>query len=344
MEDETPTGIDVPAVTAWLVDHLEGAEAPFRFEQIPGGSSNLTFRLADAAGHTWVLRRPPVNSVLASAHDMTREFTAMSALGPTPVPVPATHVICEDPTVTGATFYVMGLVPGIQMEDAEGGAQLEPPARARAATTFVDALAALHAVDPDAVGLGQLGKRTGYVERQLRRWNHQWEQSRVEDRPVVRAVHERLLAIIPEQQGGATVVHGDYSFRNCRFALDGELGAVLDWEICTLGDPLADLGYVLAAWEPADPESLVGLAGFPTADEVVARYVAATGYDPSPLPFYLAFNHWKSVCIVEGVYARYLAGALGADRAGEAERFGPLIERRTERAVAHLDALSGGGG
>lgn len=337
------TGIDVDNVTRWVVDHVEGVEPPLHFEPILGGSSNLTYRVTDADGHTWVVRRPPVNSVLASAHDMSREFTAMSALGPTPVPVPRVHAICEDHAVTGATFYVMEHVPGIQMEDAEGGHQLDAAGRGLAADTFVDALAALHSVDPDAVGLGQLGKRTGYVERQLRRWYKQWEQSRPHDRPVVREVYERLLAIIPEEQGPATVVHGDYSFRNCRFSHQGELRAVLDWEICTLGDPLADLGYVLAAWEPTAPASLVGLDGFPTAEQVVARYIGGTGYDPTPLPFYVAFNHWKSACIVEGVYARYLAGALGEDRSAEAERYGPLIERRSERALAELDALPGPG-
>lgn len=335
------TGLDVERVTSWLVDHVDGAVAPFEFDQILGGSSNLTYRVTDGAGTVRVLRRPPVNSVLPSAHDMGREHRAMSALAGSDVPVPAMYGLCEDEAVTGAVFYVMEHVPGIQMETAEGGRQLDEAARAVAAETFVDALAALHRVDPDAVGLGEHGRRGGYVERQVRRWFRQWEQMAPHDRPVVRETYERLLEHLPDDRPTAHVVHGDYSFRNCRFALDGRLAAVLDWEISTLGEPLADLGYVLAAWDRSMEGSLQSLPGFPSAAEAADRYSAATGFDVSGLPFYVAFNHWKSACIVEGVFARYRAGALGDDRAAEGARFEPLIENRALAAKAALDDLFG---
>jgi aminoglycoside phosphotransferase (APT) family kinase protein len=330
-------GVHVGNVTRWLDAHVHG-KGPYRFAPILGGSSNLTYEVTDTAGGRWVLRRPPVNSVIPSAHDMAREHRVMDALGPTAVPVPAVYGLCEDHTVTGATFYVMEHVDGIYMEDDAGGRQLDAAGRRRAGESFVDALAALHSVDADAVGLGDLGKREGYVARQIKRWFGQWEQMHTHDRPVVREVHAELLKRLPPDGGPTCVVHGDFSFRNCRFAPDGPVRAVLDWEISTLGDPLADIGYVVAAWS-GEPGTLQALDGFPTRDEVVAQYAAATGADVSALPFYIAFNHWKTACIIEGVHARYQAGALGEDRKAEGERYGVLIDVRAEQARAELAAL-----
>jgi aminoglycoside phosphotransferase (APT) family kinase protein len=330
-------GIDLDAVSTWLDEHVRG-EPPYRFEPILGGSSNLTYEVIDTAGGRWVLRRPPVNSVIASAHDMAREHRVMHALGPTPVPVPRMFGLCTDDEVTGATFYVMEHVDGIYMDDEAGGRQLDPAGRRRAGESFVDALAALHAVDPDAVGLGDLGRRDGYVARQIKRWFGQWEQMHTLDRPVVREVHDTLLRLLPPDRGRSGVVHGDFSFRNCRFAHDGPVRAVLDWEISTLGDPLADIGYVVAAWSD-EPGTLHALDGFPTRDEVVERYASATGLDVSELPFYIAFNHWKTACIIEGVFARYQAGALGEERKAEGDRFGLLIDLRAEQARSELAAL-----
>ena len=330
-------GIDLDSVSMWLDAHVHG-EPPYRLEPILGGSSNLTYEVTDMADGRWVLRRPPVNSVIASAHDMAREHRVMHALAPTPVPVPRMFGLCDDHTVTGATFYVMEHIAGVYMDDEASGAQLDPDGRRRAGESFVDALAALHAVDPDAVGLSDLGKREGYVARQIKRWFGQWEQMHTQDRPVVREVHDTLLRCLPPEQASAGVVHGDFSFRNCRFAEDGPVRAVLDWEISTLGDPLADIGYVVAAWS-GEAGTLQGLEGFPSRDEVVARYSSASGLDLSELPFYIAFNHWKTACIIEGVYARYQAGALGEDRKAEGDRYGALIELRAEQARAELAAL-----
>lgn len=330
-------GIAIDNVSGWLDEHVHG-EPPYRFEPILGGSSNLTYEVTDMADGRWVLRRPPVNSVLASAHDMAREHRVMRALVSSEVPVPRMFGLCDDPRITGATFYVMEHIEGIYMDDVASGEQLDPASRCRAGESFVDALAALHEVDPDAVGLGDLGKREGYVARQIKRWFGQWELTHTRERPIIREVHAALLAKLPPEQGRSGVVHGDFSFRNCRFAADGPVRAVLDWEISTLGEPLADIGYVVAAWS-GEAGTLQSLDGFPTRDEAIARYAAASGVDTSELPYYIAFNHWKTACIIEGVYARYQAGALGEDRRAEGDRFGLMIDLRAEQARRELDAL-----
>jgi aminoglycoside phosphotransferase (APT) family kinase protein len=313
----TPAGIDAEGVTAWLVDHVAGLEPPVRFALISGGRSNLTFAVTDAGGRRLVLRRPPLGQVLATAHDVAREYRIMTALGPTDVPVPSTYGLCEDPAVNGAPFFVMSLVDGVVVRDVDvGRVALDEAARRTAADSLVDVLAALHRVDPDAVGLGRLGRKEGYVERQLRRWYGQWLQSRTRQVPDVDEVHVRLAAAVPEQ-GPAALVHGDYRIDNCVCRPDGRLAAVLDWELCTLGDCLADVGMLLICWtqagddNPARPDSPTVLPGFPTRDEVADRYAEASGRDLARIDYYRAFAYWKLACIAEGVYARYVGGAMG---------------------------------
>jgi aminoglycoside phosphotransferase (APT) family kinase protein len=314
-------GIDGPAVTAWLEAHVDGATPPFTFALVAGGRSNLTYAVTDAAGHRYVLRRPPLRQVLATAHDMGREHRIIAALGATPVPVPPALGRCDDPAVNGTPFYVMGFVDGVVVRDVDvGRAALDEAARRAAGTSLVDVLAALHALDPDAIGLGQLGRKEGYVARQLRRWHGQWEASKTREVPDVDEVHDRLAATAPEQ-GPAAIVHGDYRIDNCVCRPDGPVAAVLDWELCTLGDPLADVGMLLICWtepgevDPARPDSPTVLPGFPDRREVLARYAAASGRDVSAIDWYRAFAYWKLACISEGVYARYLGGAMG-DPAG----------------------------
>jgi aminoglycoside phosphotransferase (APT) family kinase protein len=311
-------GIDVPAVNRWFADHVVGAEPPLTFALIAGGHSNLTYKVTDTTGHEFVLRRPPLSHVLASAHDMGREHKIISALWPTPVPVPEALGFCSDPTVNGAPFYVMRFVPGVVLHDAEiAKRSLPEPQRRRTGESFVDVLADLHAVDVDAVGLGDLAKKEDYIARQLKRWYGQFQQSKTRELPAIDRVHDRLKACIPEQ-GRASVVHGDYRLGNCiTDPEEGKIAAVLDWEICTLGDPLADVGYVLATWtQSTDPVAgapgAPSLApGFPSRDEVLERYAQRSKRDLSRIDFYVAFSLWKSACIIEGVYARYLGGALG---------------------------------
>jgi aminoglycoside phosphotransferase (APT) family kinase protein len=188
----TIEGVDVPNVTTWFDEHVPSAKAPLTFDLIAGGHSNLTFGVRDAAEGHWVLRRPPLGQVLATAHDMSREHTIISALGPTDVPVPPTVGLCTDEAVNGAPFYVMEFVDGLVVRDGKAAQQLTPEQRRRAGESIADTLAAIHAVDPDAVGLGQLGRKEGYIARQLKRWNSQWQSSKTRELPVIDEVHDRL--------------------------------------------------------------------------------------------------------------------------------------------------------
>jgi aminoglycoside phosphotransferase (APT) family kinase protein len=313
-----PPGVDAAGVTAWFRSEIPAAQPPLAFERLPGGRSNLTYRVRDAAGADFVLRRPPLHGVLQSAHDVAREHRIIAALAATDVPVPAAMGLCEDPAVTGAPFYVMGYVDGTVPRDEETvAAVLDEPARAGAASSLVDALVALHRVDPDAVGLGQLGRREGYLERQLRRWKRQLEQSRTRELPVLDEVHRRLAASIPAQVGPARIVHGDYRLDNVVLSPAGQVLAVLDWELCTLGDPLADVGLLLVYWaEPGDsslplPTAPTTLPGFPSRAALTAAYAARSGRSVEDLDYYEAFGYWKLAVVLEGVHARYAAGAYG---------------------------------
>jgi len=321
---------------------VSDVEPPLSFELITGGHSNLTYRVADAQGVRWVLRRPPLGQVLATAHDMGREHTILAALGPTDVPVPSVVGLCTDDEVNGAPFYVMDFVPGTVVRDVTTSNELTVAQRRRAGESIVETLAAIHAVDVDMVGLGDLGRREGYIERQLRRWYGQFEKSKTEERPLVDEVYRRLADAVPEQ-GPATIVHGDYRLDNCMLGEDGSIVAVLDWEICTLGDPLADVGLLQVYWADPDEPTHSGLPaptsaeGFPTKADLAARYAEVSGRDLSALDFYVAFGYWKLACIIEGVYARYKGGAMGdrGDR-GAFDFFGQQVEALAEAAQQAL--------
>ncbi|MGH9055939.1 MAG: phosphotransferase family protein [Acidimicrobiales bacterium] len=317
-----PTGIDVPKVSAWLAAHVPAVELPLTFQRVAGGRSNLTFEVIDNAGTKRVLRRPPTGHILPTAHDMTREYRIISAVGPAGVPAPPALGLCTDESVNGAPFYVMGFVDGViarTQQDVERA--LSEPARRRSGLALVDTLATIHSVDPDAVGLGDLGRKDGYIARQLRRWYANYQAARDsrhgEELADVDEVHDSLSARIPEQ-GPAAIVHGDYRMDNCIVSPAGDMLAVLDWEICTLGDPLADLGQLLVYWPEPGERSALGqsattAAGFPSRAEVTARYAEVTGRDLGRLDFYVSFAYWKLACILEGVYTRYVLGAMGDD-------------------------------
>jgi aminoglycoside phosphotransferase (APT) family kinase protein len=262
-------GVDVPKVTEWLRAHEPEVRPPLSFARIAGGRSNLTYRVEDADGRVWVLRRPPLGLLLPSAHDMTREYRLITALAATSVPVPPVIGLCTDETVNGVPFYVMRFVDGVVLRDAAAAAPFPEDVRRAASESLVDVLADLHGLDPDAVGLGDLGRREGYVQRLLARWSKQWEASRSRDLPVVAEVADRLARRIPAC-GQARVVHGDYSLHNVLVSPEtGVVQAALDWELGTLGDPLADLGWLLVIWvEPTDdflpvPDMPTVLPGFP---------------------------------------------------------------------------------
>jgi len=315
-------GIDRPRVSAWLAANVAGARAPFDFELITGGHSNLTYKVTDAAGELFVLRRPPLGAVLATAHDMGREHKIIAALGRhTNVPVAPALGLCEDDAVNGAPFYMMKFVQGHVITDATTVSRLFTPAqRSEVGASLIDVLARLHCVDPDAVGLGALGRKDAYLPRQLNRWRTQWENSKTRELPAMEEVHEALVAMLPPQKD-ATIVHGDYRLGNCITGDDRQIKAVLDWELCTLGDPMADIGYLMNNWaEPGETGGSAAAAaspsaagGFQTRAEILAIYTRKTGRDVSNVDYYRAFQYWRLAAIVEGVMARYLKGVMGGN-------------------------------
>ena len=309
-------GIDHDRVSAWIAGTIDGAVPPFEFSLIEGGRSNLTYRVTDASGRRYVLRRPPLGHVLATAHDVAREHRIISAVGRTGVPVAPALGVCTDESVNGAPFYVMGFVDGVVLDSPERAAGLTIEVKRDLSHDLIDVLADLHAVDVDAVGLGDLAKREGYVERQVRRWTTQWENSHTRDLPAIDEVARRLASAIPTQVG-VSIAHGDYRFGNCLAdTATRRVTAVLDWELCTLGDPLADVGYLGVYWVSDDgsgsrPNDPTGAGGFPSYRELIDRYAARTGRDVSCIDYYVAFSAFRLAVISEGVYARYVNGAMG---------------------------------
>jgi aminoglycoside phosphotransferase (APT) family kinase protein len=337
MTEEAPEGIDRDGVEAWFEAHVPDVTPPLSFERIAGGRSNLTFTVTDADGRRWALRRPPLGKGLTSAHDMAREHKVISALAPTDVPVAPTIGLCEDESVNGAPFFVMKFVDGPILRTQQAAVEEFGEAERHAIGERVaDTLVAIHAVDPDEVGIGDLGKKQDYVARQLHRWHGQWEKSKTREIPLVDDVHERLSARIPDQ-GPATIVHGDYRLDNMILSPEGAVAAVVDWELCTLGDPLADVGMLMVYWgEPGD--DLIPLLdvpttapGFPGRDEVKARYGELSGRDLSEIDFYVALGHWKLAIILQGILARVAAGQYGKDGEG-ADETAEFVERLAQAA------------
>jgi aminoglycoside phosphotransferase (APT) family kinase protein len=310
-------GIDTGRVGRWLADHVDGLVGPVTFARIPGGHSNLTYRVTDTAGSVYVVRRPPTGGVLSTAHDMSREWRFISALAATSVPVAPPLAFCDDPDVTGATFSVLGFVDGLVLADPDAAQRLPPATRAVAAGHLVEVLVALHSIDPYEAGLGDLVRSTGYAQRQLRRWHNQAHQYDIDDLTLLDEVHDLLAEYVPAQSTG--IVHGDYRPGNLTFGPDGTVRAVFDWELATSGDPLADLGYLVSTWqEPGDPlapqtPGPTTVPGFPSRKEIVERYARLSGRDMSDVPYWVAFSRWRSACINVGVRARYLAGHMADD-------------------------------
>lgn len=342
----TPAGINAESVSRWLTAHVAGSVAPFHFDLIAGGHSNLTFSVTDSADHHYVLRRPPLSHALASAHDMGREHRVISALQNTKVPVAPALAMCDDVSINDAPFYVMGFVDGIIVRDPDiASKMLTPVTRLQASNSLVDTMAAIHAVDPVAVGLGELGRHDGYIERQLKRWYGQWNASKTRELTAVDRAHDELLKHLPVQ-GPATIVHGDYRLDNCMINNEGNIIAVLDWELCTLGDPLADLGMLMVYWSgPTDEPSgttfgTTTAEGFLNRAQLAQRYAQVSGRDISHLDYYVAFAYWKLACIIEGVYARYISGAMGEQ--SDTAAFDPFklqVETSAQKAELLLSRL-----
>ena len=341
-EIATVSGIDSGNITVWMQERVASIVPPLDFEPIAGGLSNLSYQVTDRNGSRWVLRRPPLGHVLATAHDMSREFRIIDALTPTNVPVPPLVGLCTDDSVNGAPFYVMEFVDGVVARNVVAAESLNPEARQRAGESLIEVLAAIHSVDVDACGLGDLGRKEAYVERQISRWTRQWEATRDVEVPVMEELSARLAAAIPEQ-GPATIVHGDYRLDNCILGPDGSIAAVLDWELCTLGNPLADVGLMLVYWVEAGDALQSGLPdgttlpGFATRQQLLTRYAELTGRNVDNIGYFVALGYWKLACILQGVLVRYRAGAMGTGNpSGD-----PFTDQVAALGRAGLAALDG---
>jgi len=328
--DPDPPGLALGAAAGWL--SARGlVDGPLTAELVAGGRSNLTYLLSSDAGRL-VLRRPPLGHVLATAHDMAREHRVLSALHGTAVPVPRPLALCADETVIGAPFYVMTFADGLIVRTRADGAALPADGRRAVVLAMMSTLADLHAVDPAAVGLGDFGRPEGFLARQVRRWGAQLDASRSRDLPGVDELRSRLAATVPVSPPGAAIVHGDYRLDNLVVgppAAPDAYGvrAVLDWEMATLGDPLADLGLLVAYWEglgrlPGSAVAALGpAAGMPEGAVLVAEYARRSGRDVATLPWCVALGYFKIAVILEGIHYRFVQGRTvgpGFDRIGDA--------------------------
>ncbi|MEU4080781.1 phosphotransferase [Streptomyces venezuelae] len=324
MSSAPPPGLDPEQLRRFLDRERPGlVSGPLEARLIEGGRSNLTYVVTDGAAR-WVVRRPPLGHVLATAHDMRREHRVISALHDTAVPVPRTLLLCEDDSVLGAPFYVMEFVEGTPYRTAAELAPLGAERTRAAVLGLVDTLVDLHAVDPEAVGLGDFGRPDGFLDRQLRRWGKQLDASRGRELAGIDELHAALGRALPGSPA-PTVIHGDYRLDNVLIDDTDRIRAVLDWEMSTLGDPLTDLGLLVMYSTPLDlPDSPISTTatapGHPTAAELVERYAARSGRDTSALPWYTAFAWFKLAVILEGIHYRWTLGqtvGAGFDRIGE---------------------------
>ncbi|WP_419946755.1 phosphotransferase family protein [Candidatus Poriferisodalis sp.] len=340
----TPAGIDAPAVSDWFARHVPQAAPPLRFELIAGGRSNLTYRVWCADGDSAVLRRPPLGHVLATAHDMAREHKIISGVGQTGVPVPRAIALCTDETVNEAPFYVMSYEEGAVLHSADESALVPRDERVPLSRRVADVMAELHAIEPDDVGLGDLGRREDYLGRQLRRWKRQWEQSKTRELPIMDEVAAELEARKPTQIGSA-IVHGDYRLGNMISGAKShgpcDIVAVLDWELCTLGDPMADVGYLMNNWVAPDELSAGRSAptqagGFATRSQMLDWYADASGRDVSAVDYYRAFSYWRLAAISEGVLNRYLRGVMADADETDTEQFRENVDFLSASAAERL--------
>jgi aminoglycoside phosphotransferase (APT) family kinase protein len=348
MNTTVPAGIDYEGVSRFFAEFVEGGDVELDISLLSGGRSNLTY-LIRGGGREWVVRRPPLGHVLPTAHDMAREYRVLTALGDTDVPAPRTFALCEDESYNGCPFYVMEYKDGVIITDRLPDGYADRPEQRRAmSVAMIDTLVKLHAVDYEAVGLGEFGRPQGYLERQVRRWSEQWERSKTRELPAIDEIIRRLKNAIPESPA-PTIVHGDFRLGNMILnASDpAKVEAVLDWEMCTLGDPLSDLGYTLVYWGEAGdtPEdlktrnvgSVTAQEGFLTRDELVAEYSRRSGRDVANIDFYTALAQYKLAVIGEGIYNRFLQGKT----VGEGfESHGESTVRMAEAALQTADRSS----
>ncbi|NMF88588.1 phosphotransferase family protein [Aromatoleum petrolei] len=318
--DTSLRGIDAAALDGWFQDNIADVHAPLRFELIAGGHSNLTYRVDEAGGRKFALRRPPLGfKPRHGAHDVVREYRILAALKDSAVPVPVAEALCTDSSIIGASFYVTRWVEGYILDRPSHveAVLADSGARRRAAFSLVDTLAELHRCEVDAVGLGDLGQRDNYLERQLIRLGQVWETTKTRELPIIDSLHKELLARCPPQRYTG-IVHSDYRFGNVMLGAAGDVAAVLDWELCALGDVTVDVAYLLTNWDlPEDPWPDVWMqpaptraGGFPSRHEILARYAEKTGFDLQAIDYYCAFCYWRIAVLAEGIKRRYETGVI----------------------------------
>jgi aminoglycoside phosphotransferase (APT) family kinase protein len=328
-------GLDLVRLATWFDDACPGElGGPLQGRLIAGGRSNLTYEVSDG-NRTFVVRRPPLGHVLATAHDMGREYRVISALRETGVPVPLAYALCTDPGVLGAPFYVMSRVDGVAYRTADQLAKLGPTRARTIAERMIGTLAQLHAVIPDEVGLAEFGRPQGFLARQVRRWKQQLDSSY--SRPIagIDELHA-LLAADPPDGSPPAIVHGDYRIDNVLVGADDKVAAVVDWEMATLGDPLTDVGLLVVYQRMdrlGDGPMASDAPGYPSVPEVLALYAASSGRDLTDLGFYIALASFKAAVILEGIHFRYVHGQT----VGEGfEEIGTLVEPLVASGLAAM--------
>jgi aminoglycoside phosphotransferase (APT) family kinase protein len=335
--------IDTRRLAAYLRDRLPGLGDDLSAEKFPGGQSNPTFLLRDG-DRSWVLRRKPPGELLPSAHAVDREFRVLSALQDTDVPVATPVLLCEDDSVIGSMFYLMEHLDGRVFWDPKLPEVADRDERAAMYDEMNRVLAALHQLDPEAIGLGDFGRPGNYFERQVSRWTKQYRASETEHSPAMERLIEWLPANMPADDGQVSLVHGDYRLDNLMFhATEPRIIGVLDWELSTLGHPLADLSYQVMAWQLPDDEGIRGLAGvdraplgLPSDEDYIARYCERTGRPPiDNWNFYLVFCFFRLAAILQGVKKR---AQIGTASSAEAEAKGAMVEPLAELGLRYIDA------
>lgn len=307
--------IDIDGLTTWIERTVPAVVTPVKVDLVALGRSNLTYRIDDACGSRFMLRRPPVVVLSPSAHDVAREWSIMSAVAATDLPMPPLVALCEDASVIGAPFFMTKFVPGLSLSNPEAVDALSATARVRIGHALAHALATLHRLDVDQVGLGHLVRTHGYIERQLRHWSRRLEGHDLPSDTLFAQVQAALSRRVPAPQG-LSLLHGDFKLENMIISKEGDISAILDWELAAVGDPLADLGWLLAWWtEPEElaswispPPSVAG--GFPKREVLASLYAAASGLDLFDLEYYVAFAYWRLSCINLDTGSRFRAGAM----------------------------------
>jgi len=343
-----PPGLRLALLSNWMQDNIAGFDgsADLQATLLAGGRSNISYKLTDASGSSWVLRRPPLGHIMPSAHDMGREFRVLSGLNSVSYPTPATRGYCEDESVIGAKFMMMDFIDGRVIESAQTASSLSTKQAGEISQELVDILARLHAIDPAAAGLDQLGKPAGYLQRQVKRWGEQWQITKTRELPEIEKLHawlETAIAKVPESLP-TSIVHGDYRIDNVILARDkSEIVAVLDWEMSTLGDPISDLAISLVYWSQATDtlrkmipvaEDVTSGPGFWSRQQVLDRYVSQTGLDISHLDECVALACFKLAVIMESIHHRNLSGQQLGAAAGAQSTMGEATVALTELGLA----------